>query len=195
MTSQKRIDAGLYWDRAWGLVEGCSPVSPGCDHCWAGAQAHIRACQKNEKIKTANEGLTDDHGTFNGTVRFRHDLLDLPFETKKPTVWSIWTDLFHEGVQEKSISDAISISIEPILGPINLHLDYRNDLARWDSSGRSLPLHRIDWVVCGPETGRGKRPYAPEWIQNLADQCTAAGIPFFDKSKNPIRREIPWRVK
>lgn len=109
MTSQKRIDAGLYWDRAWGLVEGCSPVSPGCDHCWAGAQAHIRACQKNEKIKTANEGLTDDHGTFNGTVRFRHDLLDLPFETKKPTVWSIWTDLFHEGVQEKSISDAISI--------------------------------------------------------------------------------------
>ena len=68
----------------------------------------------------------------------------------------------------------------------------------WDSSGMlnedqvgSLRRPVLDWVIAGPETGPGKRPYDPAWIQELADQCAGAGVPFFDKRPDPIRRELP----
>jgi len=39
----------------------------------------------------------------------------------------------------------------------------------------------IDWVICGAETGHGKRPMDIEWATNLRDQCQSAGVPFFFK--------------
>ena len=59
MTSQARINRGLYWQRALTLVEGCTPKSPGCLNCWSAQQAHMRAKQKNPKMKARYEGLTE----------------------------------------------------------------------------------------------------------------------------------------
>lgn len=36
----KRIAAGRYWTKPLTLVEGCSPVSEGCDHCWLVGNYH-----------------------------------------------------------------------------------------------------------------------------------------------------------
>lgn len=36
------------------------------------------------------------------------------------------------------------LSMEPLLGPVDLRLQSRNDVARWDALGRDLPLRRID---------------------------------------------------
>jgi protein gp37 len=58
----------------------------------------------------------------------------------------------------------VGLSIEPMLGPINL--------SRWPG---------LDWVICGGESGREARPMYPEWAQSLRDQCAAAGVPFFFK--------------
>lgn len=57
------------------------------------------------------------------------------------------------------------ISVEPMLGPINLMLE----------------LGRLDWVIVGCESGPGARYCSMAWIHDIRDQCAAAGVPVFIK--------------
>lgn len=61
------------------------------------------------------------------------------------------------------------ISIEPMLGPINLNVA----LARG--------IGEIHWVVLGTESGPGRRPAKLEDMINVVSQCKSAGIPVFVK--------------
>ncbi len=56
------------------------------------------------------------------------------------------------------------LSCEPLLGPLP-HLD----------------LQDIQWVIVGGESGPGARPMEKEWVIDVRDQCTSAGVPFFFK--------------
>lgn len=40
---------------------------------------------------------------------------------------------------------------------------------------------KIDWVICGGESGPPARPMHPHLARALRDQCEAAGVPFFFK--------------
>ena len=78
------------------------------------------------------------------------------------------------------------ISVEPMLGPIDLrpYLDKRNFVN---------PIH---WVICGAETGPGKRLMDLEWAYDLYDQCRMNDKPFFFKKDSTGRqadlpREFP----
>lgn len=91
------------------------------------------------------------------------------------------------------------ISIEPMLGPpVNLNGWLLGDMtcgsllhdAVADDSGDccaicgeqlSYEKGLIDWVICGAETGPGKRPMHLDWARSLRDQCQAANVPFFFK--------------
>lgn len=73
------------------------------------------------------------------------------------------------------------LSCEPLLGPVVLHLERINDLGRWDSTGRPLPLSRIDWVIVGGESGPGARPFDVAWARSLVHQCREASVPVFVK--------------
>jgi protein gp37 len=42
-------------------------------------------------------------------------------------------------------------------------------------------LPRLDWVICGGESGPNARPRNPAWARSLRDQCAAAGVAYFDK--------------
>lgn len=108
MTSPERITKGLYWDRAWSLVRGCTKVSEGCRHCWAERESHMRTFNPNEKIKAQYSGLTDGDGRFNGQIRLMENNLDLPLRVKKPMVWAVWNDLFHEDVPFEFIGKAFA---------------------------------------------------------------------------------------
>ena len=48
-----------------------------------------------------------------------------------------------------------------------------------------------DWVIWGPETGPGKRPFKAWWAEETYELCQLKGIPFFDKRKDYLAREFP----
>lgn len=95
---QERIDRGLYWGRAWSLVGGCTPESPGCLHCWSARETHMRAGQSNVKMQARYGGLTDAEGRWTGEIRLMEQDLTKPLTVKEPTTWAIWNDLFHPDV-------------------------------------------------------------------------------------------------
>jgi protein gp37 len=65
------------------------------------------------------------------------------------------------------------LSIEPMLGPIDLGLDV--------PMCAGLDGRHVDWVICGGESGPKARPMHPDWARSLRDQCAAAGVPFLFK--------------
>ncbi|MDL2306603.1 phage Gp37/Gp68 family protein [Desulfovibrio sp. OttesenSCG-928-C06] len=81
------------------------------------------------------------------------------------------------------------VSVEPMLGPINLGFrrtptdrDYRG----WNGDGpidyvETARVDEIQWVICGGETGPKARPVNYAWVYKLAEQCWGAGTPFFFK--------------
>jgi protein gp37 len=103
---------GRWWDKPLGLTHGCSPVSAACKHCWSAASAHIRQHQKNEKIRAMYENLTTLHfgiPSFNGKVRIVREALEIPKRTRKPTVFAVWDDLFHEAISLEFIISAMKM--------------------------------------------------------------------------------------
>jgi protein gp37 len=80
------------------------------------------------------------------------------------------------------------LSIEPMLGPIDLtalpHPTYSEIDALSGYLGKGMygaygP--KINWVICGGESGPHARPMHPDWARSLRDQCRAAGVPFLFK--------------
>lgn len=98
------ISKGRYWDKPWSLVDGCTPCSPGCDHCWSAAMAH-RFVREGEPGHTSGV-ITDEKGRFNGAVVCRPERRSIPLKRRKPTVYAVWNDLFHEAVPGKFINEA-----------------------------------------------------------------------------------------
>lgn len=268
------ISKGRYWSEPWSLVSGCTPCSPGCDHCWSAAMTH-RFRNKN-LIHGCGQSADGQHWTineFNGQVLTHPERLSIPLKRRKPTVWAVWNDLFHEAVPDEYRHKAYAmmglcrqhgfliltkhpenmarywstqrvvigthwyearrrrkdgttisavncgtwpitgipniyhgltvcnqaeadakipvflqvpgkkfLSIEPMLGPINVLV----------VPGPRQPMHDIDAVILGGETGPGARPMHPDWLRSVRDQCAAAGVPFFFKGWGewaPMERE------
>jgi hypothetical protein len=76
------------------------------------------------------------------------------------------------------------VSVEPMLGPVKIP-DKALCPCSYCVGGKPHPYcagqPRIDWVICGGETGPSARPMHPAWARDLRDQCIAAGVPFFFK--------------
>ena len=69
------------------------------------------------------------------------------------------------------------ISVEPMLERISL-----GDYLSW-----------LDWVICGPENGKGARPMKEEWAEELSIDCKDYDIPFFMKGElaNKYGQQFP----
>lgn len=83
------------------------------------------------------------------------------------------------------------VSYEPALGPVNWapfvdgpRLAGRIGEMFGDASWRPddpCAHARLDWIICGGESGPGARPMHPDWARSVRDQCAEAGVAFFMK--------------
>ncbi len=88
------------------------------------------------------------------------------------------------------------VSLEPLLGPIDLGLKFNEKLDLPHSWFRYKHHPGIHWVILGGETGPGARPMDEEWARSLRDQCRVADVPFFMKQmarKAPIPHDLMIR--
>lgn len=97
MVGTERLAKGMYWSRAWTLTRGCAHVTPGCEHCWSERASHMRKNHPNVEIRD-QYGLTDENGHWTGKVETLPLNLGTPLRVKKPQVWAVWNDLFHEDI-------------------------------------------------------------------------------------------------
>lgn len=89
------------------------------------------------------------------------------------------------------------LSCEPLLGSLSLRCipwaesdrgfvdaltgETQHPETRARYPDRYPPTARLDWVICGGESGPGARPMHPDWARILRDQCAAAGVAFHFK--------------
>lgn len=86
------------------------------------------------------------------------------------------------------------VSIEPMLGDVDLttlctghyFIDALRGMKYHDAPedgppGATEACAKIDWVICGGESGPNSRPSHPYWIRRVMGQCLAAGVAFFFK--------------
>ena len=66
------------------------------------------------------------------------------------------------------------LSCEPLIGPLP-----------------DLPLEGIHWVIVGGESGGGARPMDRDWVLDIRDQCSDAGVAFFFKQWGGAQK---WRT-
>lgn len=99
------------------------------------------------------------------------------------------------------------VSIEPMLGPVDLkhvtldlgpryELDWLDALRGMRGTGSILhtATEKLDWVICGGETGPGARPMWEPWARDLMEQCKTAGVPFFFKKWGSYKGPDDWRI-
>lgn len=122
-----------------------------------------------------------------------------------PNVWLLVTAENQDRAEERvprllEIPAVVhGVSIEPILGPVDLESlpvpgqdrFVFNGLSRQDDEHFFNHHPALDWVIAGPENGPDKRPFDSAWIDDLCGQCDRAGVKFFDKRDGCLRREWP----
>ncbi|MCA9664005.1 MAG: DUF5131 family protein, partial [Myxococcales bacterium] len=94
----------------WNPVRGCTPVSPGCERCYA-----ARIGRHFSGVGEPFEGLVEPHGggaRFTGVVRVDEQLLEEPLRWgRSPRLVAVGTlgDLFHEQLPDAVIERVLDV--------------------------------------------------------------------------------------
>jgi protein gp37 len=92
-------------DATWSPTRGCSPVSEGCDHCYAARQA-----SRFSGPSQLYEGLAHD-GKWTGVIRCVPEALSIPIRWRKPRRIFVnsMSDLFHPDVPNDFIAAVFGV--------------------------------------------------------------------------------------
>lgn len=87
------------------------------------------------------------------------------------------------------------VSVEPMLGPVDMCKVVMPDgdhlgptMNNWGCDAR------LDWVICGAESGPDRRPFDPAWAADLYRQCSEAGVAFFGKQASGPKPGVPLLI-
>jgi protein gp37 len=206
MSERSRIE---WTDATWNPVTGCTPVSAGCEHCYARRMANRF------------------HGPSGFDVTLHLDRLDLPRHWRKPrrVFVNSMGDLFHKDVPNSFILDVFRVMNEfprhtfQVLTKRPERMVSMAGAVDWTpniwagvtvenqgvAAGRisylqqvpasvrfiscepligpitNLPLGGIGWVIVGGETGPGARQMDYLWPGVIRCLCELDRVPFFFK--------------
>lgn len=234
---------------SWNPVSGCTPISEGCQNCYAKRMANrLRGrcgypADEPFKVTLHKDRLEEPlrwkkprrvfvcsmgdlfHEDVSRWMRF--EVMDIILQakqhtflilTKRPanmkeffewyyskagrtieTIKNLWLGVTAENQQRADeripillqIPAAVRfVSVEPMLGPVDLSLSDGVDLSVSVGTGlkpgKSYLINSLDWVICGGETGPGARPMHPDWVRSLVLQCKNAGVPIFVKQMGSV---------
>lgn len=99
------MENGKFWNEGVTLVDGCTPCSPGCDHCWSAGISHRFKRDQINKYSVNPPQYTTIDGKFNGHIACHPERL-ARFDKKKPTTFAVWNDFFHGAVDHQFRCDA-----------------------------------------------------------------------------------------
>lgn len=167
-----KTPSGKWWDVGLQLVEGCTPVSPACDHCWALAAAYMRRYNPNPKVAARYEGTVKYFNPsvestvyapkWTGQVNLQWQDLDKIGRARTPKAYTFWTDLFHPdisfdlGMLQPAESFIDEVLVKILTRPRHFYiictkrperaLEYflsrQEDIANW-AGARDILAHRL----------------------------------------------------
>lgn len=119
------------------------------------------------------------------------------YYARRPVPSNVWlgTTVENQKMADLRIPDLLKVparirflSVEPMLGEIDATEALQDGHPTQEQIDGPLGMHylrhgtpRVDWIICGGESGPGHRPINPEWARSLRDQCRRAGAAFFFK--------------
>jgi protein gp37 len=119
------------------------------------------------------------------------------------TLWplsNVWLGVSVESAKYLPRLDVLSkvpakvrfVSCEPLLEPLDLRKWLTNPHTCICSMPKGLHTPKctensLSWVIIGGESGLGHRPMQVEWVEDIANQCKAAGVPLFVKQASSLR--------
>lgn len=95
------------------------------------------------------------------------------------------------------------VSCEPLLGPLDLTGWLEDDQMAFNRFSHLFSMPRVkadprpgvlSWVIAGGESGPGFRPIDLDWLEELAHQCTRAGVPLWVKQDSGTRPGQQGRI-
>lgn len=103
--------SAIEWtDATWNPIAGCTPVSPGCTHCYAATMARRLEAMGQAKYRGTAErrGSVD---VFTGRINLDEAALEIPLRWKKPKRIFVnsMSDLFHEDVPDAFIDRVFAV--------------------------------------------------------------------------------------
>jgi protein gp37 len=159
------------------------------------------------------EVLRERFQVLAGTHPYTHTLADVSHLANLPNLW-VGVTVENQRRADERIPVLLQIPVHPDAGrfvsvePMLESIDIEEHLSRCGvfgvceaedcqicNSPFMAAKPRVDWVICGAETGGGKRSCSWAWIKDLIDSCDHYGVPFFGKKdcqgKAILPREFP----
>jgi len=151
---------GISWtDATWNPIRGCTRVSAGCVNCYA-----EKVANRFSGSGKPYEGLINQYGRWNGTVRFIAEHLADPLRWSKPRRIFVnsMSDLFHEGLTNEEIAAVFGVMAAAPQHTFQILTKRAQRMREW-----------FEWVAKA-EPPYGGLPAYPDYVRERSVCCRCA---------------------